>query len=67
MWGLGRLNRVARWDHKEVWKIMDEIMNKYMTKHLQEKPSSTMEICGEKKLSGLERILFNMMEWWLKM
>ena len=44
LWRLGRLNRVACEVHEEAWKMLDEIMNKYLAKHLPEDSSSTIEM-----------------------
>ena len=44
LWRLGRLNRVACEVHEEAWEMLDEIMNKYLAKHLPEDSSSTMEM-----------------------
>ena len=44
LWRLGRLNRAASQVHEEAWEMLDEIMEKHLTKHLPEDPSSTMEM-----------------------
>ncbi len=41
---IGRLNKVACEVHEEAWEMLEEIIEKHLTKHLPENPSSTMEM-----------------------
>lgn len=44
LWRLGRLNKTACQVHEEAWEMLDDIMKKYLAKHLPDDQTSTMEM-----------------------